>query len=177
MAHSTGLAVPSCSWSMYVFVSCYQGRYAKMIHPKQGMEDEIFPIDDYLLCLQHGDPKEARCVPREFSGIFFFVRPDSQHISADSNAASYPTRNTWASRTHSPSSFDGSSSFLTSTRSPDPFWRLFHRSLSTDACSYLATLSAFTGFVELYRHNKQVSPAMHDAAPARAALLLLRKKL
>ncbi|KAI0521374.1 Alpha/Beta hydrolase protein [Xylaria bambusicola] len=27
-----------------------------------GMEDEIFPIDDYYLCLQHGDPKEVRFV-------------------------------------------------------------------------------------------------------------------
>ncbi|KAI8955331.1 alpha/beta-hydrolase [Xylaria longipes] len=25
-----------------------------------GTDDEIFPIDDYYLCLQHGDPKEAR---------------------------------------------------------------------------------------------------------------------
>ncbi|KAI1094194.1 yellowish-green 1-like protein [Rostrohypoxylon terebratum] len=28
-----------------------------------GTEDDIFPIDDYYLCLQHGDPKEARFVP------------------------------------------------------------------------------------------------------------------
>ncbi|KAL7628238.1 hypothetical protein AAE478_002437 [Parahypoxylon ruwenzoriense] len=28
-----------------------------------GTEDEIFPIDDYYLCLQHGVPKEARFVP------------------------------------------------------------------------------------------------------------------
>ena len=28
-----------------------------------GTEDEIFPIDDYYLALQHGDPKEARFVP------------------------------------------------------------------------------------------------------------------
>lgn len=27
-----------------------------------GTEDEIFPIDDYYLCLQHGSPKEARFV-------------------------------------------------------------------------------------------------------------------
>ncbi|KAI8938599.1 hypothetical protein NX059_004473 [Plenodomus lindquistii] len=27
-----------------------------------GTEDEIFPIDDYYLCLQHGKPKEARFV-------------------------------------------------------------------------------------------------------------------
>ncbi len=27
-----------------------------------GTEDEIFPIDDYYLCLQYGDPKEVRCV-------------------------------------------------------------------------------------------------------------------
>lgn len=27
-----------------------------------GTEDEIFPIDDYYLCLQHGDPKEVRYV-------------------------------------------------------------------------------------------------------------------
>ncbi|KAI1202292.1 Alpha/Beta hydrolase protein [Nemania serpens] len=27
-----------------------------------GTEDEIFPIDDYYLCLQHGDPKEVRFV-------------------------------------------------------------------------------------------------------------------
>jgi hypothetical protein len=27
-----------------------------------GTEDEIFPIDDYYLCLQHGSPKEARQV-------------------------------------------------------------------------------------------------------------------
>ncbi|KAI1826432.1 Alpha/Beta hydrolase protein [Xylaria intraflava] len=27
-----------------------------------GTEDEIFPIDDYYICLQHGDPKEARFV-------------------------------------------------------------------------------------------------------------------
>jgi dienelactone hydrolase len=27
-----------------------------------GLEDEIFPIDDYYLCLQHGAPKEARFV-------------------------------------------------------------------------------------------------------------------
>ena len=25
-----------------------------------GTEDEIFPIDDYHLCLQHGSPKRAR---------------------------------------------------------------------------------------------------------------------
>lgn len=25
-----------------------------------GNQDEIFPIDDYYLCLQHGSPKEAR---------------------------------------------------------------------------------------------------------------------
>lgn len=25
-----------------------------------GTEDEIFPIDDYHLCLQHGSPKQAR---------------------------------------------------------------------------------------------------------------------
>ncbi|KAI0889473.1 yellowish-green 1-like protein [Annulohypoxylon maeteangense] len=28
-----------------------------------GTEDEIFPIDDYYLCLLHGGPKEARFVP------------------------------------------------------------------------------------------------------------------
>ncbi|KAI0485299.1 yellowish-green 1-like protein [Xylariaceae sp. FL0804] len=28
-----------------------------------GTDDEIFPIDDYHLCLQHGAPKEARFVP------------------------------------------------------------------------------------------------------------------
>ncbi|CAJ2513474.1 Uu.00g015930.m01.CDS01 [Anthostomella pinea] len=28
-----------------------------------GTDDEIFPIDDYYLCLQHGEPKEARFVP------------------------------------------------------------------------------------------------------------------
>lgn len=28
-----------------------------------GTEDEIFPIDDYYLALQHGDVKEARFVP------------------------------------------------------------------------------------------------------------------
>ncbi|KAI1339548.1 yellowish-green 1-like protein [Xylariaceae sp. FL0016] len=28
-----------------------------------GTGDEIFPIDDYYLCLQHGEPKEARFVP------------------------------------------------------------------------------------------------------------------
>ncbi|KJX98603.1 pigment biosynthesis protein yellowish-green 1 [Zymoseptoria brevis] len=28
-----------------------------------GVNDEIFPIDDYYLCLQHGAPKEARFVP------------------------------------------------------------------------------------------------------------------
>jgi hypothetical protein len=28
-----------------------------------GTEDEIFPIDDYYLCLQHGPPKEARFIP------------------------------------------------------------------------------------------------------------------
>ncbi|SMR54494.1 unnamed protein product [Zymoseptoria tritici ST99CH_3D1] len=28
-----------------------------------GVNDEIFPIDDYYLCLQHGSPKEARFVP------------------------------------------------------------------------------------------------------------------
>ncbi|KAI1364574.1 Alpha/Beta hydrolase protein [Xylaria arbuscula] len=27
-----------------------------------GMEDEIFPIDDYYLCLQHGPPKEVRFI-------------------------------------------------------------------------------------------------------------------
>lgn len=27
-----------------------------------GTEDEIFPIDDYYLCLQHGGPKDARYV-------------------------------------------------------------------------------------------------------------------
>jgi len=29
----------------------------------QGTEDEIFPIDDYYLCLQHGASKEARFIP------------------------------------------------------------------------------------------------------------------
>ena len=28
-----------------------------------GTEDEIFPIDDYFLCLQHGSVKSARYVP------------------------------------------------------------------------------------------------------------------
>jgi hypothetical protein len=27
-----------------------------------GTEDEIFPVDDYYLCLQYDNPKEARCV-------------------------------------------------------------------------------------------------------------------
>lgn len=27
-----------------------------------GTDDEIFPIDDYHLCLHHGDPKEVRYV-------------------------------------------------------------------------------------------------------------------
>jgi hypothetical protein len=31
-----------------------------------GTEDEIFPIDDYYVCLKHGDPKEARYVPSPF---------------------------------------------------------------------------------------------------------------
>jgi hypothetical protein len=26
------------------------------------MDDEIFPIDDMFVALEHGDPKEARCV-------------------------------------------------------------------------------------------------------------------
>ena len=29
----------------------------------KGTADEIFPIDDYYLCLQHGAPKEARFIP------------------------------------------------------------------------------------------------------------------
>lgn len=31
-----------------------------MLTTFQGMLDEIFPIDDYILCLQHGPPKQAR---------------------------------------------------------------------------------------------------------------------
>ncbi|KLU87953.1 hypothetical protein MAPG_06943 [Magnaporthiopsis poae ATCC 64411] len=38
-----------------------------------GTEDEIFPIDDYYLCLQHGSPKEARFVP----GIKHMGEPES----------------------------------------------------------------------------------------------------
>ncbi|KAI1288910.1 Alpha/Beta hydrolase protein [Xylaria venustula] len=38
-----------------------------------GTEDEIFPIDDYYLCLQHGGPKEARFV----GGSKHMGEPDS----------------------------------------------------------------------------------------------------
>lgn len=41
-----------------------------------GTEDEIFPIDDYYLCLQHGAPKEVRFVP----GIKHMGEPDSFFI-------------------------------------------------------------------------------------------------
>lgn len=37
-------------------------RELPLMHRLQGTEDEIFPIDDYYLTLQHGPPKEARCV-------------------------------------------------------------------------------------------------------------------
>ena len=33
-----------------------------------GTEDEIFPIDDYYLCLQHGGAKSARYVPSQCRG-------------------------------------------------------------------------------------------------------------
>lgn len=42
----------------------------------QGTEDEIFPIDDYYLALQHGAPKEARFVP----GIKHMGEPESFFI-------------------------------------------------------------------------------------------------
>jgi pimeloyl-ACP methyl ester carboxylesterase len=38
-----------------------------------GTEDEIFPIDDYYLCLLHGAPKEARFIP----GIKHMGEPES----------------------------------------------------------------------------------------------------
>ncbi|KAI0970116.1 Alpha/Beta hydrolase protein [Xylaria arbuscula] len=38
-----------------------------------GTEDEVFPIDDYYLCLQHGDPKEVRFV----GGSKHMGEPDS----------------------------------------------------------------------------------------------------
>lgn len=38
-----------------------------------GTEDEIFPIDDYYLALQHGAPKEARFIP----GIKHMGEPES----------------------------------------------------------------------------------------------------
>ncbi|KAI2472160.1 yellowish-green 1-like protein [Annulohypoxylon bovei var. microspora] len=41
-----------------------------------GTEDEIFPIDDYYLCLQRGDPKEARFVP----GVKHMGEPESFSI-------------------------------------------------------------------------------------------------
>lgn len=41
-----------------------------------GTEDEIFPIDDYYLALQHGAPKEARFVP----GIKHMGEPESFFI-------------------------------------------------------------------------------------------------
>ncbi|KAI1467467.1 yellowish-green 1-like protein [Daldinia caldariorum] len=41
-----------------------------------GTEDEIFPIDDYYLCLQHGGPKEARFVP----GVKHMGEPQSFSI-------------------------------------------------------------------------------------------------
>jgi hypothetical protein len=42
----------------------------------QGTEDEIFPIDDYYLALQHGAIKEARFVP----GIKHMGEPESFFI-------------------------------------------------------------------------------------------------
>ncbi|KAI1415649.1 yellowish-green 1-like protein [Hypoxylon sp. FL1857] len=41
-----------------------------------GTEDEIFPIDDYYLCLLHGGPKEARFVP----GTKHMGEPDSYFV-------------------------------------------------------------------------------------------------
>jgi hypothetical protein len=41
-----------------------------------GTEDEIFPIDDYYLALQHGEPKEARFVP----GVKHMGEPQSFFI-------------------------------------------------------------------------------------------------
>lgn len=41
-----------------------------------GTEDEIFPIDDYYLAIQHGSPKEARFVP----GIKHMGEPESFFI-------------------------------------------------------------------------------------------------
>ena len=38
-----------------------------------GTEDEIFPIDDYYVCLMHGAPKEARFIP----GIKHMGEPES----------------------------------------------------------------------------------------------------
>jgi hypothetical protein len=38
-----------------------------------GTEDEIFPIDDYYLALQHGAPKEARFI----TGIKHMGEPES----------------------------------------------------------------------------------------------------
>ena len=38
-----------------------------------GTEDEIFPVDDYYLCLEHGKPKEARFV----TGTKHMGEPDS----------------------------------------------------------------------------------------------------
>lgn len=38
-----------------------------------GTEDEIFPIDDYYLALQHGPPKEARFV----KGVKHMGEPES----------------------------------------------------------------------------------------------------
>ncbi|KAI0394720.1 alpha/beta-hydrolase [Xylariaceae sp. FL0594] len=38
-----------------------------------GTEDEIFPIDDYYVCLKHGDPKEARLV----EGVKHMGEPES----------------------------------------------------------------------------------------------------
>ena len=40
---------------------------------EQGTNDEIFPIDDYYLALEHGDPKEARFM----KGIKHMGEPES----------------------------------------------------------------------------------------------------
>ena len=48
--------------ALFFLLLLISSRHADPPPQHQGTQDEIFPIDDYLLALQHGCPKEARFV-------------------------------------------------------------------------------------------------------------------
>jgi pimeloyl-ACP methyl ester carboxylesterase len=56
------LKKPKCARLLLVNVCCLKTVYNFTHNAVQGTEDEVFPIDDYYLALQHGAPKEARWV-------------------------------------------------------------------------------------------------------------------